>query len=301
MRHSLPRWLPYTGLIGAMVLWASSFIALKLAFRSVDPLLVILGRMLVASCCALCFFSNFRKGFAYRRGDWKALLFMSFCEPCLYFLFEAKALENTTASQAGMICALLPLLVAIAARIFLGERISARTLTGFILAISGAVWLSASAKPESEAPNPALGNLLEFIAMLCATGYIITVKRLTSRYSPFALTALQAFVGAVFYLPVLFLPATTLPAHLDLGGVLSIVYLGIFVTLGAYGLYNYALSRVPATQASAFVNLIPVLTIMMGWLILGEAFTPIQYLAALLIFTGIFLSQGRPSFNRSAK
>lgn len=297
----MPIWLPYTGLIGAMVLWASSYIVLKLAFRSFDPMLVILGRMLIASCCALCFLTRIRKGFVYQKGDWTALLFMSICEPCLYFLFEAKALENTTASQAGMICALLPLLVAIAARIFLGEKISTRTLIGFILAISGAVWLSAAAKPESEAPNPVLGNLLEFIAMLCATGYIITIKRLTSRYSPFALTALQAFVGAVFYLPVLILPTTTLPTHMDTGGVLSVVYLGIFVTLGAYGLYNFALSRVPATQASAFVNLIPVLTIVMGWLILGEAFTQIQYLAALLIFIGIFLSQERPSSNQSAK
>jgi drug/metabolite transporter (DMT)-like permease len=42
------------------------------------------------------------------------------------------------------------------------------------------------------------------------------------------------------------------------------------------------------------VNLIPVFTVLLGWLILGEQFTPTQYLAALLILTGIFLSQDRP-------
>ena len=294
LKKSLSTGLPYAGLIIAMALWASSFIVLKLAFRSYDPMLVILGRMLVASVCVLFFFSRL-KAVAYRKGDWKPLLFMGFCEPCLYFLFEAKAIENTTASQAGMICALLPLIVAVGARVFLKETITARTLTGFVIAISGAVWLSAAADPEFEAPNPALGNFLEFIAMLCATGYIITLKRLTVRYSPFALTGFQALTGAVFYLPVLVLPTTTLPTHMDVGGMLAIVYLGTFITLGAYGLYNFGLSRVPATQASAFVNLIPVLTIVMAWLILGERFKPVQYLAAVLIFIGIFLSQDKPA------
>ncbi len=283
-------WLPYTCLTLAMVLWSSSFIALKLAFRSFDPMIVIFGRMAVASCCFLLFLNRFGK-IDYRRGDWKPILFMTLCEPCLYFLFEAHALTNTSAAQAGMICALLPLMVAVGARIFLKEGISARTWSGFLLAISGAVWLSISGTATDEAPNPALGNLLEFLAMVCATGYIITLKRLTARYSPILLTALQALAGTVFFLPILFLPATAWPTQLDGHGIMAIVYLGAFVTMGAYGCYNFGISRIPASQASAFVNLIPVFTVILGRLILNERFTPLQYPAAALIFIGIFLSQ----------
>ena len=283
-------WLPYTGLTLAMVLWASSFIALKLAFRSFDPMVVIFGRMVVATFCFLFFISRFGN-INYHRGDWKPILFMTLCEPCLYFLFEAQALTNTSAAQAGMICALLPLMVAVGARIFLKEAISARTWTGFMLAISGAIWLSVSGTATVEAPNPPLGNLLEFMAMVCATGYIITLKRLTARYSPLLLTALQALVGTAFFLPMLFLPGTELPTRFDGNGVLAIFYLGAFVTMGAYGLYNFGISRVPASQASAFVNLIPVFTIILGKVILNEQFTLTQYPAAGLIFIGIFLSQ----------
>lgn len=283
-------WLPTICLTLAMVLWASSFIALKLAFRSYDPMVVMFGRMIIASACFLVFISRFGR-VDYRPGDWKAILFMTLCEPCLYFLFEARALVNTSAAQAGMICALLPLMVAVAARIFLRETISARTWAGFLLAILGAVWLSISGRATAEAPNPALGNLLEFLAMGCATGYIITLKRLTTRYSPLLLTALQALVGSIFFLPMLFLPGTEWPTRFDGSGVLAIVYLGAFVTMGAYGLYNFSISRIPASQASAFVNLIPVFTIILGRLILDERFTSSQYLAAALIFAGIFLSQ----------
>ena len=290
MNQTENRMLPYICLTIAMVLWASSFVAIKLAYRSYDPMVVIFGRMVIASGCFLCFLTRFGK-IDYRRGDWKPILFMTLCEPCLYFLFEAQALVNTTAAQAGMICALLPLMVAVSARIFLKEAISAKTWTGFLLAVAGAVWLSVSGTATAEAPNPALGNLLEFLAMCCATGYIVTLKRLTTRYSPLLLTALQALVGSAFFLPMLFLPHTDLPTRFDANGILAIVYLGSFVTIGAYGMYNFGVSRIPASQASAFINLIPVFTIILGRIILNERFTLFQYPAAALIFAGIFLSQ----------
>jgi drug/metabolite transporter (DMT)-like permease len=290
LHRTEPIWLPHSCLTLAMVIWASSFIVLKLAFRSYDPMVVIFGRMAVASCCFLCLFRSFGK-IDYHRGDWKPILLMTLCEPCLYFFFEARALTNTSAAQAGMICALLPLLVAVGARIFLKEAISTRTWAGFLLAITGAVWLSASGRATAEAPNPPLGNLLEFMAMVCATGYIIILKRLTARYSPLLLTAAQALVGSAFFLPMLFLPGTEWPTRFDGYGILAIVYLGAFVTMGAYGLYNFGISRIAASQASAFVNLIPVFTIILGRLILNERIALSQYPAVALIFIGIFLSQ----------
>ena len=284
------RWIPITSLILAMLLWASSFVALKLAFRSFDPMVVIFGRMAVASACFVVFFPKLWP-IPLQKGDLKIILFMVLCEPCLYFLFEAKAIENTTASQAGMITALLPLMVAAAARIFLKEKVSVQCWIGFGIAIIGAIWLSTGGAPSQNAPRPALGNFLEFVAMVCATGYIITMKRLTSRYSPFFLTAMQAFCGSIFYLPILLLPTTTLPTDFELNGIIAILYLGAFVTMGAYGLYNFGVSRIPVSQASAFVNLIPAFTVFLGWLILDETFTPVQYLAAVMIFAGIFISQ----------
>ena len=285
----------YLGLVTAMVLWASSFVALKLAFRGYDPMVVIFGRMLVACFCFLPFMPRFRAGNSFRRRDLPTLLFMALCEPCLYFIFEARALELTTASQAGMITALLPLMVAVCARFVLKEALTGSMLTGFALAITGAVWLSLAGEASVDAPRPLLGNFLEFLAMVCATGYIISLKRLTRRYTPFFLTAIQAFVGAVFFLPFLGLPSTALPSQWAWGPTLAIIYLGAVITLGAYGLYNYGVSRIPASQASIFVNLIPVFTVFLGWLILDERFTGAQYLASALVFVGIYISQRRSS------
>lgn len=278
-------------LILAMLLWASSFIALKFAFRTYDPLVVIFGRMLVASICFLVVAKRVTRALQYRRGDYKLLLFMVLSEPCLYFLFEAKAVENTTASQAGMITAMLPILVMIAAAFFLKERIGGKSWLGAIIAVGGVCWLTLLSAPTEDAPNPLLGNFLEFLAMLCAAGYTIALKALTERYTPFFLTALQAFAGCLFYFPLLFFPSTKLPQAFHLGPGLAILYLGAIITLGAYGLYNYGLKHVPANKAASFVNLIPIFSVFMGWLILGETLTIGQIVAGIAIIIGVYLTQ----------
>ena len=286
---------PYVCLVIAMVLWASTFVALKIAFRTYDPMVVIFGRMAVASLCAL-FFPMAFKNIDFRLKDAKYMALMVICEPCLYFVFEAKALVHTSAAQAGMITTMMPLLTAIGAWLILKERLTFKTCLGFAMAVGGALWLSLVSQASDQAPNPLLGNFLEFMAMVCATGYALSLKKLTDRYSPLFLTFIQAFAGAIFFFPTLFLPGTTLPTQLDPVPLTAILYLGSAVTLGAYGFYNFGVSRIPASQATAFINLIPVFTLIMSAVILGERFTLVQYLASFLVFAGVIISQDRRSY-----
>lgn len=283
--------LPVLALIAATALWSSSFIALKIAFRAYDPMFVIFGRMLVASLCFLVVGKRLVKSLDYQKGDYKLILFMAFCEPCLYFIFEAKAVENTTASQAGIITAMLPILVMSAAALFLKEKVSKKSWIGALIAVSGVLWLTAESSPSSDAPNPVLGNFLEFLAMVCATGYTISLKTLTDRYSPFFLTAIQALIGSIFYFPLLFIPSTELPVRWDPLSGMAIVYLGAVITLGAYGLFNYGIKFLPANKGTIYINLIPVFSVLLGWLVLGETFTLYQFFAGSLILGGVYLSQ----------
>ena len=289
MTENTRRLLPVFSLVLAMLLWASSFVALKLAFRGYHPMQVIFGRMFIASLCFIIFVPSFRK-LNWRRRDLKYLLIMAVCEPCLYFIFEAKALELTSASQAGMITAMLPLLVAILAWTLLKEQISRQTLAGFMLAILGAGWLGLASDNSLSAPSPLLGNFCEFLAMVCAAGYTVSLKHLTSNYPPLFLTAFQAFIGSLFFFPFLLLPEVGFPANWDTGPLLAVVYLGTFITLGAYGCYNYSVSRVPASQAAGYINLIPVFSVLLGMLVLGETLNTSQWLACGLVFSGVTVS-----------
>ncbi len=288
------RWYSLSALLTAMFLWGSSFVAMKYAIGNLDPMLVVCARMVIASICFLPFLRSFSR-LRLSRKQVLLLAGMGLCEPCLYFLFEAAALNLTSASQASMITTMLPLLVAVAAALFLGETVTRRIIVGLFLAAVGAVWLSLAASVSEHAPHPILGNSLEFLAMVTATGYIILLKKLSADLPTLFLTAAQSVIGALFFLLILLITDIHIPETIPLPALLSVLYLGTFVSVGAYGLYNYGVSRVPANQAAAFINLIPLWAIVLGVLLLGEQFTGWQFAAGLLIFVGVMMTQQRKS------
>lgn len=284
--------LAFAALLMAMLLWGSSFVAFKYAVQTYDPFVIIFARMVLAT---LMFALSFRiwKPTRIKRKDLPTLFFMALCEPCLYFIFEGQALTLTTASQAGMVSATLPLLVAVAAWFCLDETLTPRSWVGLILALAGVTWVSISGQSTETAPNPMLGNFLEFLGMVCAAGYTVSMKRLCATYSPWFMTAVQAAVGVIFFFPFLFLPSTPLPTSFPVGPSVAVLYLGLCISIGAYGFYNFGISKLPAWQASAFINLIPVFSIVLGWLCLGERLTLSQLAGAGVVFLGVLLSQER--------
>lgn len=253
-------------------------------------MVVIFGRMMIASLAFLCLLPRFRK-IHIRHQDWHLLAIMAVSEPCLYFFFEALALQNTSAAQASIITTMLPLLITAASVCFLGERSSRQTLAGLFLAMAGAILLSLSGAETEQAPAPLLGNFYEFMAMVCATVYTIAIKRLTAFYPPLFLTAIQAWTGALFFAPSLTLPQVPLPDSFLLIPMFAIVYLGLAVTLVAYGLYNFSLAHMEASKSSIFITLIPLFTLLLSRIIFDESFTLFQYIGGFTIFSGVLLSQ----------
>jgi drug/metabolite transporter (DMT)-like permease len=286
--------VPYLAIISAMLLWSSSFIVLKMVFVVFDPMVVLFARMAIATLC-LGLIIKFKGGWRwdYQVGDWKWLLAMGLIEPCLYFLFEANALLYTSASQAAMVTPAMPFLTAVGAMIFLKEKLLARTWVGLALSGVGILWLTLSGRPDIHAPEPWLGNFLELLAMACSAAFVLIIKRLSSRYSSLVMTGGPAVLGCVWFGAGLFMPGVHLPQHFPLVPCLWVLYLGSAVTLGAYGMQIWAISRVPVVLASSFNNLIPVMTVLMAWAALGETLTMEQWLACGLVFVGVLVGHRR--------
>jgi drug/metabolite transporter (DMT)-like permease len=286
------RILPVAALFTAVCLWGGSFAAMRLSVQAMSPWSVMWLRMAIALVVILPFAGRLKTG-AYRKGDWKLLLPMVLFQPCLYFLLESNALRFTTSSQAGVISASVPLMVAIGAWMMLAEPLERRTLVGLFLSVGGVAVLSLSGSPDDTAVKPLLGNLLELVAMACATVNMIMVKRLCDRYNPWLLTALQVFAGTVFFSPGLVFLLREARVGWTPPLVFSIVFLGALVTLGAFGLYNWGMSRIPASKASVFINLVPVTAVAIGWMVMGESLSGRQCAAAAAIIIGVGISQRR--------
>jgi len=273
-----------------MFIWASSFIALKSAMQDLGEYTVIFIRMATASLCFLYFIKDFLK-YDFTKSDIKYIFLLALFEPCFYFIFEAKALLYTSASQAGMITSLMPIITAMAAGFFLKEIITRKLIFGSLIAMFGAVWLSVQATTSFSAPNPMLGNFLEFCAMVCAAGYTIVARYLSNKYSALFITAIQVFIGAVFFFPFFIYEISTSNMQFTIEALSWSVYLGIVVTLGGYGLYNFALTKIEASKAAVFIYLIPIFTVLLAYLFLGEQLSSKELIASGLILIGVFISQ----------
>ena len=277
-------------LIFAMFIWASSFVALKSAMNDLGPFTVIFFRMLIASLCFLYFIKGFLK-YNFSKKDIKFILLLALFEPCLYFIFESKALQLTSASQAGMITSLMPIITAMVAGYFLKEIISKQMIFGSLIAMSGAIWLSLQGTSSLDAPNPLLGNFLEFLAMLCAAFYTVTVRYLSDRYSALFITVIKVFIGTIFFIPLFIYEYVDIGLNMTLQSFLWVAYLGVIVTLGGYGLYNYALTKIEASKASIFIYLIPVFTLFLAYFMLNEKLSSLEFIACFIILFGVFISE----------
>ena len=283
-------WPALAALSCAVALWGGSFAAMRLAVQVLDPWAVMWVRMVLASLFFLPFLR--RQPPAQRqRGDWRLLLPMVATQPCLYFLLESHALQYTSSSQAGVISASVPLMVALGAYLLLGEALRRKTLFGLLLALGGVGLLTGAAGGAHQGSNPLLGNALEFLAMACAAVNMVLIKRLSGRYNPWTLTGMQMAAGTLFFLPGLFALLASPVALFSPLLIAMLLFLGGFVTLGAFGLYNWGMSRLPAARASSFINLVPVVAVTVGWLGLGESLSALQCLAAAVVLAGVWISQ----------
>lgn len=287
----------YAGPLAAVlstILWGAAYVAMKFALQSFHPMTMIFLLLVVSSSAFLILLPVMLKKQTYTKGDWRIYLALVLCEPCLYFIFEGYALSYTSASQAGMLSAALPIFVGAFGYVLLKEKLSMTAWIGCAITICGVIALSAGAVADEHAPNPLLGNFLQICGMVVAALYAICVRRLSRGYTPMFITAVQAWAGLVFFLPVLFIPGMGLPeAGASMLSWCSVVYLGLGVSFGAYSLYGFSISRMPAARASMYMNLIPVFTLIFGMLILGERLTLVQWFASTMVLGGVIISQSR--------
>ncbi len=283
--------MAWGALIIAMLIWSSSFVASKFVLVDFTPEQAVGIRLLLAAAATLPWLLIWgREPIKRMRAEhWKWLIIMSLFEPCLYFLAEMNGLLYTSASAAGLVTSTLPIWIAIGAWLLLKERLSRNLIIGLGLALSGTLTMTALGEANVAAPNPLLGNALMVVATLMAAGYVLVAKRLTAELSPWLVTVLQIWVGAVFFVPFLLLNPPDLSTPSTTAWQ-AMVWLGLVVSIGAYGLYNLGISQVPAQVAGLSVNLLPLFTLVLAAVILGERLNVGEMAGAMLILIGILVA-----------
>jgi drug/metabolite transporter (DMT)-like permease len=285
----------YVALIVSIVVWAASFIATKVVLDSFDTHQQVFIRLAMVAVVLLPLVLRKRAYQNYQKGDALRLAFMSLCLPVVYFVLEIEALSRITAAQGGMIAAVEPLLIGVLAAVVLKESMPWRAWLGLAVCTVGVVWMTLSGHADiaANAPSAAenrLGIILEVLAMVCAAGYTLMVRTLSQRYSIWVLVGLQSVIGTIAYTPVIWLTDMSIILDASVVAWAWMVFLGFGVSLGGYALYGYALTHIQASRVAPWLNLIPVVAAILGWLLLNEVLTLYQYLAGALVLAGVMLA-----------
>lgn len=273
-----------------MFFWGLSFVGTKLALLSFSPFANVFLRFALASVFFLALFAV--KGFPRLTSrQHLKLFFLSLFEPGLYFVFESYGIKLTSASEASLIIALVPVAVAVLSRIILKERLSARGFVGIGLSLIGVAVLVLGGGAELAFDSSLLGDLLVLGAVVTAAAYMILARDLGAQLSSFEITGFQTFYGALFFAPLFLLGVDGGPVRAILPeSVAAVVFLAAGATIGGFLCYNWALSKVLASKAAIFINGIPVVTAIGAWILLGERLTPMQLAGAGLVMFAVWLT-----------
>jgi drug/metabolite transporter (DMT)-like permease len=289
--HTTDHTKTYFALMGAVIFWGLSFVATKMALTSIPTFTLIFARFSISALFFLLLMV--RNGLPrFSKRDHGFLFLLSLFEPGLYFVFETLGLQYTSAPKASLIIATIPIAVLLLSTIFLKEKSSPARLFSIVLSFAGIfILITGETGFSLSLEGSFIGDLLIFGAVISAALYIVSARNLGRRYSALEITSMQVFYGAFFYTPAFLweLPGIEW-SHISGSSLGAVVYLTIFATIGAFLCYNFALTRISATRASLFINMIPVVTAIGAWLLLNETLTLIQAFGGLLVLLSVFIA-----------
>ncbi len=282
----------YAAITFTTILWGVSFIASKLALETMTVFSYVFSRFLLASIIFALLL--IRRGIPKLDGKTAIqMLFLALLQPFGYFVFETLGLKYTSATKASLLIALVPIVVAVTARIALKESIRKKTVIGIFLSITGvALLVTGGREADVSLAGSLKGDLFILGAVFSAAIYTVLAGDISKRLSPFYITAFQVFLGTIFFLPFFLADVSHMNWQaVSLRSAFGVIYNVLGGTIGGFLCYNYALSHIRASTAAIFINGIPIITALGAWLILGEILAPLQLIGGgIVIFSVVFTS-----------
>jgi drug/metabolite transporter (DMT)-like permease len=280
------RALSYIGI--ALVTWSSAYAAIAYALASFTPGEVALARLAIGSLCFGLLMLLKRIPLPARR-DWPQLALLGVIGLTTYHLCLNYAETRIASGTAAILISLVPAATAAVSAIWVGERLSARTLAGLGVALVGVVMVVlASGKQVKFEPMAAL----VLVSVLASAIYFVGQKPLFARSSMVGVTAFTFFAGTLGSLPFGWrLPqvlATAPWSH-----IAALLWLGIAPTFIGYLAWNAALRRASASQVSTFIYFSPPIAVLIGWLWLGERPGVLTLVGGVVTVGGVVLANAR--------
>lgn len=321
--------MSYFFLASAALVWGGSFAVGKALVSRVDPFAVAWARFILASAA---FGAGEAALWVWRRGTgrsperaagvrptWKDYALLGLTGVFAYNAFFFYGLTFTTATESSLITASSPVVVAVIGLVFMGELLSARKGSGIVLSVAGVGLIILGA---AEAGSPAgggaataaagaalagagplggrlLGDLLMLGGVLSWAAYSALGKRVLARTTPFKATARAVYWGALFFTLAMVarrgpLFVREVGAWLGPDELWGLGYLAVVCTVFGFVAWYRGLTATDVSGAAVFLNLVPVSSLAIAALALGERPAWPQLVGGALVLVGVYLVSTAP-------
>lgn len=269
-------------LLSTFVLWGSLYIVSKIALRTIPPVTLLALRYLVSIPALLAILAL--RGALRRptRQELRQIAVIGLTGYCASFCLQMLGINALSGSVSSLLGAMNPIFIPVLAALFLKERMTRERVLCVAVSMVGVAAIVGVGGTVS-----ACGVALMLGSVFLWSAASVLIRRLGGRLDP-----MQVAMTAMLFA----LPPTGLFSLVELRGAafsltkesaLAVLYMGLMGTAAAHSLWNYSLSQMDAGFCSMFYPLQPLVSAVLGVLLLSERVTAGFVLGGVLICCGI--------------
>ncbi|WP_052161596.1 DMT family transporter [Hoeflea sp. BAL378] len=283
-------------MLATALIWASAFVAIRIAVPETGPVWLAAIRVTVGFLVLLPYAIWRGMVWPSSRGQWSMICGMAVLNMVIPFSLIAWAGKTLDAGVLALLMGTGPFLALIGSHFMTDDdRLTPRKLASVVLGMAGILVVVG----PSAVAGLGTGSLEAKLAALGASLCYVTAGLLIRRIDmpPVRLACLALGLGAAALIPIAFLMESAPPTGLSGTSMAALIYLGAFPTGLAYILRFHLIRTIGYTRFSLSVNLIPVFGVGLGVILLGEPLSLTLIAALALVLAGLFVAGGgkRPS------
>jgi drug/metabolite transporter (DMT)-like permease len=268
-------------LIASGLLWGITVPLTKVALAGWGPAWLTVARFLLAALPLLWLSRrHLRASVSPRIVAWGAFGYGA------VIVLQNAGIARTSVSHAALLVGLTPVLVAILTAALGRGRVGALSWGGFAIALAGVAFVGSHGGGEA---TP-LGDALVFASLVLAAAFMVAQPRMLAGRDPVAVTAVQLAAAAIGSIPIALGLDGVPAAPPGLVPTAAMVGLAVGGTLLPFTLFAWAQARISPEIAGAFLNLEPLVGVILGVAAFGDPLGLTQLAGALAILTGIALN-----------
>ena len=273
------------------ILFALSFVWSKQALEYISPVALVTGRVIIAAILVTTITVILKKMQPLRGKDYLWFLVLAAAEPVGYFIFEKAGLVLVTPTMACLIIGLIPVITPFCAYLINRERVTPMSWVGLFIGFGGVVVVALSSGVDTLS-GQMLGILLLFGSVITAIIYTLMVQRLSKRFNSFTIVSWVNIFSIPYLIAILLIFDfdSITNFSFSLNWFYPVLALGILCSSIAFVLYANGIRELGVTKTSVYINLMPGITAITSYFIIGEPLSAMKIAGIALTIIGLFVA-----------